>query len=273
MSNTKSLKWVWRGSALGVLGIGWLFILVQNSFHITAPVIYICLAYLAAISAIYALFRMGASAVEQDVVDDPESWGLPQSARDELEREKRTLLKAIKEAEFDHQMGKLNKRDLDEMVRTYRLRAIDVIKLLEGTGGSVRDQIRREVKARAEVADMHEKIERAHKGLAKRKNPARAAAAAQAAARVAATQGASAAVVSAAAQAAAAATDLEEEAAAKAEEEIQAAANNDKAQDKANEAKAKADDDTKAADAKATAADTMLAKPDEPDEKAKEATP
>ncbi len=75
--------------------------------------------------------------------------------RDELEREKRTLLKAIKEAEFDHGMGKLSKRDADEMIATYRARAIEVIKELErleaGEAGTVRERIEREVKARLEL--------------------------------------------------------------------------------------------------------------------------
>jgi hypothetical protein len=155
---------------------------------------------------------MGASAVATyDEADDPEAWGLPQGARDELEREKRTLLKAIKEAEFDAQMGKLSKRDLDEMVRNYRLRAIEVIKLLDAGGASTRDEILREVRARAEVDAMHAKVERAHAGLSKRKNPNKAAAAAQSAARAAAAAGASPADAAKAAKQAALETDLEAE--------------------------------------------------------------
>jgi hypothetical protein len=136
---------------------------------------------------------------------------LPQSARDELEREKRTLLKSIKEAEFDAQMGKLSKRDYDDMVRNYRLRAIEVIKLLDAGGASTRDDILREVRARAEVEAMHDKVERAHAGLTKRKNPNKAAAAAQAAARAAAAAGASPSVAAEAAKKAALETDLDAE--------------------------------------------------------------
>ncbi len=211
MASEASLKWVWRGSALGVLGLGWLFILIQNKLHITPSVIYVMLAYFAGVAAVYALFRMGASAVGPNVDDDPESWVLPLSARAELEREKRTLLKSIKEAEFDAQMGKLSKRDFDEMVRNYRLRAIDVIKLLDAGGESPREQIMREVRARAEVDAMHSKVERAHAGLTKRRNPNKAAAAAQAAARAAAAAGASPAAAAEAAKQAAFATDLEAE--------------------------------------------------------------
>jgi hypothetical protein len=268
-TSESSLKWVWRGSALGVLGLGWLFILIQNNFHLTASVIYVMLAYFAGIAAVYALFRTGAAAVGPETDDDPESWTLPQSARDELEREKRTLLKAIKEAEFDHQMGKLTKRDLDEMVRHYRLRAIEVIKLLDTGGESVREQIQREVRARAEVEAMHAKVERAHAGLSKRRNPNKAAAAAQAAARAAAASGATSTAAAEAAKAAALATDLEAEDAAPDEaddkktdaeaakaaksDDKAAAKSDDKADDEA-EAKAKADDKADAKADKAAAA-------------------
>jgi len=268
MGSERSLKWVWRGSALGVLVIGWLFILIQNSFHVTAPVIYIALAYFAGVASIYALFRTGASAVEDvSEADDPDSWGLPQSARDELEREKRTLLKAIKEAEFDHQMGKLTKRDLDEMVRTYRLRAIEVIKLLEGTGGTTREQIQREVKARLEVAAVHAKIERAHAAVHRRKNPKRAAAAAQAAARAAAAAGASPAVAAAAAQAAAVATDDDAKDTDEADKAEHKAEKTDEAEhqaEKPDEAEHKAEK-TDRAEHKA---EDKAEKPDKPEDKA-----
>ncbi|MBA2543315.1 MAG: hypothetical protein H0V17_26975 [Deltaproteobacteria bacterium] len=256
-TSESSLKWVWRGSALGVLGLGWLFILIQNKFHLTASVVYVMLAYLAGVAAVYALFRTGASAVGPETDHDPDSWTLPQSAREELEREKKTLLKAIKEAEFDAQMGKLTKRDFDEMVRNYRLRAIEVIKLLDTGGESVRAQIQREVRARAEVEAMHAKVESAHTGLAKRKNPNKAAAAAQLAARSAAAAGASPAIAAEAAKAAALATDLDAEDVPASADEIIAIKKAD-ADDKAEKAEqveqdAKADARAEKADAKADA--------------------
>lgn len=252
MASESSLKWVWRGSALGVLILGWLFILIQNKFHLTPSVIYVMLAYMAGVGAVYALFRMGSSAVGPED-DDPESWVLPQSARDELEREKRTLLKAIKEAEFDAEMGKLSKRDHDEMVRNYRLRAIEVIKLLDVGGASAREEIMREVRARAEVGAMQDKVERAHAGLTKRRNPNKAAAAAQAAARAAAAAGASPVVAAEAAKHAAIETDLEAE-------DAPAKADDTKADDKPT---ATSDDDVVVAASEET----------KPSSDAKEATP
>jgi hypothetical protein len=104
----------------------------------------------------YNLWRTGVAAVAINEEDDGDaSWGKPVGEREELEKEKRTLLKAIKEAEFDHAMGKLSKRDVDEMIATYRARAIEVIKEIErldaGEAGTVKERIEREVKARLEL--------------------------------------------------------------------------------------------------------------------------
>jgi hypothetical protein len=155
-SPDQTLRWVRRGSALAVLVIGWLFILIQNNFHITAPVVFVCLGYLAGVAAIYTLFRTGASAMNQQR-DDHASWGVSLGALGELEREKRSLLKAIKEAEFDLQMGKLSPGDAESMIQVYRQRAIEVIKEIDilntatGSAGTVRDRILREARARIEI--------------------------------------------------------------------------------------------------------------------------
>ena len=150
------MQWVRRGCALAVLVIGWVFITWQNHFHITAPVVFVCLAYLAVVATVYNLWRTGAAVVGSDEGETDSTWAKPAGALGELEREKRTLIKAIKEAEFDHQMGKLSQRDVDDMIRTYRARAIEVIKDIErlelGAAGSPREQIQREVRARLELA-------------------------------------------------------------------------------------------------------------------------
>jgi membrane protein involved in colicin uptake len=161
-----STRWGWRGTALGALLLGWIFIAWQNHFHVTAPLVFVCLAYLAVVATVYNLFRTGAAAVASGDDDGDSTWAKQTGALGELEREKRTLLKAIKEAEFDHQMGKLSKRDVDEMIRVYRARAIEVIKEIDqlgagtGSGGTTREQIMREVRARIELdAKAHKRAE------------------------------------------------------------------------------------------------------------------
>jgi hypothetical protein len=154
-----NMRWVRRGSVLAVLLIGWIFILVTNHFRITPPVVFVCLGYLAGVCAIYTLYRTGATAVtETNEADDAMSWDKPMGALDELHREKRALLKAIKESEFDLQMGKLSQNDADAMIAIYRGRAIEVIKEIEvqetaGETGTVRDRILREARARIELED------------------------------------------------------------------------------------------------------------------------
>ena len=135
-----------------VLVVGWFFILWQNRFHITAPVVFVCLGFLAAVFVIVNLWRTGATVAEDD---DDAAWTRPLGAHDELEKEKKSLLKAIKEAEFDREMGKLSAADADSLIKSYRARAIDVIKALEGyenESASIREKIEKEVKARLEVA-------------------------------------------------------------------------------------------------------------------------
>jgi hypothetical protein len=150
-----TMRWARRGAAIAILVIGWVFIAWQNRFHITAPMVFVCLGYLAVITTIYNLWRTGAAAVDSAEDDDDSTWAKPAGALGEMEREKRTLLKAIKEAEFDRDMGKLSPRDADEMIRGYRVRAIEVIKEIDqhglGTAGTVREQILREVRARVQL--------------------------------------------------------------------------------------------------------------------------
>src|SRR5262245_6365745 len=158
------MRWVWRGIALGALLVGWIFISWQNHFRLTAPAVVVCLAYLAVVATVYNLWRTGAAAAATDDEEADSTWAKQTGALGELEREKRTLLKAIKEAEFDHQMGKLSKQDVDEMIRVYRARAIEVIKEIDqlgaGAAATPREQIMREVRARIELdAKAHKKAE------------------------------------------------------------------------------------------------------------------
>jgi hypothetical protein len=148
-----SIESVRRAIAGGVLVLGWLFVGWNNHFHVTAPVVFLALGHLAVVATIYNLWRTGvavALVADDDGVDS--TLAKAGGAVAELEREKRTLIKAIKEAEFDLLMGKLSQRDADDMIGTYRARAIEVIKEIDratlGAAGTVREQIEREVRAR-----------------------------------------------------------------------------------------------------------------------------
>ncbi len=153
------MRWVRRGIFLAALVGGWLFILGMNKFYVSPPTVFLCLAYLAVLATLVTLWRTGAAVGADGELDDGDdsTWANPLGQRGELEREKKALLKAIKEAEFDREMGKLSKQDAEQMIATYRARAIEVIKeldRLDGVGpnaGTVREQIERELKARLEI--------------------------------------------------------------------------------------------------------------------------
>lgn len=68
----------------------------------------------------------------------------------ELRDEKRRLLRAIKELEFDHGMGKLSQQDFDAVIGTYRLRAIEVMRSLDG--GELHPELRRLLAERDQAA-------------------------------------------------------------------------------------------------------------------------
>lgn len=88
----------------------------------------------AGVALLYALSRLYA------VVAALAGPALPVEARSlgrtkaELRDEKRRLLRAIKELEFDFGMGKLSKGDFESVSATYKARAIEVMRALDGAG-------------------------------------------------------------------------------------------------------------------------------------------
>jgi hypothetical protein len=65
-----------------------------------------------------------------------------------LEREKATVLRAIKELEFDRAMGKVSQADCDEMIGRLRSRAVRLIRQLDAGSAGYRELIERELSAR-----------------------------------------------------------------------------------------------------------------------------
>jgi hypothetical protein len=69
--------------------------------------------------------------------------------RKELEREKQALLKAIKELEFDHEMGKISDGDYQDFAAGYRARTVRVMRQLDEQGIDYKKLIERDAAARA----------------------------------------------------------------------------------------------------------------------------
>jgi hypothetical protein len=81
---------------------------------------------------LWLLHRAARAVVEEpSAVDAGAATG---RRRKELEREKQALLKALKELDFDHQMGKVSDKDFGEISTQYRARAIRVMRQLDEAG-------------------------------------------------------------------------------------------------------------------------------------------
>jgi hypothetical protein len=158
---------------LVVLVGGCVLVFHANRYRFGPPVVALWLGWASVLLSGLWLWRAAWSAAEDD---DGEDFWKPVGEHDDLLREKRTLLRAIKEIEFDHQMGKMSEADAKEMTRVYRASAIEIIKVLERAGhaaddddATVRDEIERELKARLRLAGASKK---AKKKAAKKKKAA-----------------------------------------------------------------------------------------------------
>lgn len=134
--------------ALAMMPPGWIFIARAHRWHLSPSVVVMCLCWTALVMVGYALSRAAAALLDK-AGDD---WFAARGSRDELDREKRSLLRAIKEIEFDRDTGKVSAADAQAQITVYRARAIEVIKTLEvGAGLTPRERILAELKARSQV--------------------------------------------------------------------------------------------------------------------------
>jgi hypothetical protein len=147
-------RWMRWGVLAAATLAGWGFIAYAHRFHVTAASVFLSIGWLAVVLGAHNLWRTGVAT--SDAVEEEAEWWKPVGARDELEREKRALLKAIKEIDFDRQTGKMSDADAQALTKVYRARAIEVIKAIDdldaGGAATTREQIEREVKARLAIA-------------------------------------------------------------------------------------------------------------------------
>jgi hypothetical protein len=87
---------------------------------------------------VFALTRPNAEAIVSESEVGPAI-----GSKAELREEKQRVLRAIKELEFDHAMGKLSDQDFKQVGDGYRLRAIEVMRALdEDLGGELHPLLR-----------------------------------------------------------------------------------------------------------------------------------
>lgn len=100
-----------------------------------------CAALIGALRGMWGVvFALTRPDVEAFVAESEVGLGLSNKA--ELREEKQRVLRAIKELEFDHAMGKLSADDFKQVGDAYRLRAIEVIRLLDEDGGDLHPLLR-----------------------------------------------------------------------------------------------------------------------------------
>lgn len=99
--------------------------------------------------ALWIIYRAARSLVEDaPAVEVERATG---RRKKQLEREKQALLKALKELEFDHEMGKVSDPDFREIGGQYRVRAMRVLRQLDEAGADYKALVERELKARLAV--------------------------------------------------------------------------------------------------------------------------
>ena len=151
--------------------VGLMLILFINKWHFGAPQFFLLMGWVAVLLIGSFLYSAAVSAGLEGEGDD--SFDIAQSARDELIQEKRSLLKTIKEIEFDHLLGKTSDADAKELTSIYRARAIEIIKELEQLDNSDSEldfeaRVERELRARIKVDGAGKKAEAVIKGRKKR---------------------------------------------------------------------------------------------------------
>ncbi len=125
--------------ALGAAGL--LFVaavLWYYNWRPTVGTVILSLGWVALLGAGVLLAR-AATAFDQRAEHLP-AEAISDERRLELEREKRSLLKAIKEIEFDQGMGKIDDAGAAAAVARYRARAVEILRLLDEESGARGDQ-------------------------------------------------------------------------------------------------------------------------------------
>ena len=146
-------SWLGPVVAAAIYAPGALYVLSVNRWHLTAPVVMLLLCWAAVVTLGFHLTRMAS------VVSDPGELEAPVTgSRDDLEREKRKLVKGIKEVEFDRECGKMSDADAAALIATYRVRAIEILKELERLAvdreGSPRARVEADLRARLELEEV-----------------------------------------------------------------------------------------------------------------------
>lgn len=119
------------GGVLGLLGL-FAFLSFVAGARPDAATIGLVVAAGALLWCLRSLFQMARVLSQPDLtLEFDHEASLFAEGRRELREERRRLLRAIKELEFDHQIGKLSDADYREVRAQYELKVVDVMRRLE----------------------------------------------------------------------------------------------------------------------------------------------
>ena len=167
----------------GLALAGLVMVLHFHSWEMSVTAVCLMLAWWAILATGYFLWTAGLLVAAEG--DDSEGFHLGRSRRDDLHLEKHSLLKAIKEVEFDHQMGKMSDGDASALTALYRTRAVEILKQLDQAAEgdetlTIAERIERDIRARAEISGARDKARaraQAEKSKTTKKSKAKAEAA------------------------------------------------------------------------------------------------
>lgn len=125
-----SSPWL-RGALMALVGGILIVGLVAGGARLEAPTVGLGLAAVALLFALRRLYALAAALAGPESAAPATGAGFRSHA--ELRDEKRRLLRALKELDFDHGMGKLSQADYEAVAAIYKMRAIEVMRALEGT--------------------------------------------------------------------------------------------------------------------------------------------
>lgn len=124
-----------RWAAIGVLGLlGFTaFLSFAAGARLDAATVGLVVAASMLVFSLATLFRMVQALARPGRTLAPKARELAGADLAQLREEKRRLLRAINELKFDFEMGKLSETDFAEVKQTYELRAVEVMRQLDGT--------------------------------------------------------------------------------------------------------------------------------------------
>ncbi|MCP4446330.1 MAG: hypothetical protein GY811_13440 [Myxococcales bacterium] len=145
----------WRmvGAVLLIMGMG--FSLEINGWHLQAPVVVLWFGWAGVLATVTLMWEAGFAVASEASGDRIATLDVSEARRHELDAEKKSLIQAIKEIEFDRDLGKMSAEDATEMMKFYRARAIETIKELDGQTDeelSVSERVKRDLEARLALA-------------------------------------------------------------------------------------------------------------------------